>query len=160
MIKKIVHISIFILLYFTIVIPFRNMSMSYFKETAKKEFIQDINIFQDSPRYFSVSLGNENREFVARVPFGMNFFIGIIGLIFISATRKFFFIEVGVQILFGIIIFSSFLYGVKGHPLALQISDMSSIYFLPLSSLFMVVLGFIEKKSLSESHEAKAKRTA
>ncbi|MEP1151855.1 MAG: hypothetical protein ABJH08_09020 [Balneola sp.] len=140
----------FIGLYFQAVIPFREFSMDVLKSNMSENKSAEVKVFEEGARGITVyKIGNVNK-YKARVPFGMNFFIGIIGLVLISSSRKFYLIEIGVQLLFGAIIFSAFLYGVKGNTFLLRISDMASIYFLPLSSLFMVVLAFIEKKALKE----------
>ncbi len=128
--------------------------MLFYKTPVLSNLHEQFVVEKDSPRYLSVIQVNKRKEYAARVPFGMNFFIGIIGLVLISATKKFYYIEVGVQVFFGILIFISFFYGTQGNIIFLQISDMASIYFLPLSSLFMVVLAFIEKKSLQQKDEA------
>ncbi len=151
--KILISIAVFVALYFVAIIPLREGTMSGLVSKFEKTKVNEISVYEQGARGITVTLRGNQGRFKARVPFGMNFFIGIIGLIMISATRKFFFIEVGVQLIFGIIIGASFLWGSAGNVVGLQISDMSSIYFLPLSSLFMVVLAFIEKKSVSVNNE-------
>lgn len=129
----------------------RNVSMSYFSGLIIDNLSEEITVVDSNTRYMSVKKLNEKKEYASRVPFGMNFFIGFIGLILISSSRKFYLIEISVQVIFGVIIFLSFLYGVKGSTFLLRISDMASVYFLPLSSLFMVLLAFIEKKAYKET---------
>ncbi len=127
--------------------------MSEVKAQMFENIDEKIKIFEEGARGVTVYEVGFSQKYKARVPFGMNFFIGIIGLILISATKKFYLIEIGVQIVFGLIIAFSFIYGVQGYISFLRISDMASIYFLPLSSLFMVVLAFIEKKMLKMRSE-------
>ncbi len=127
--------------------------MSEVKAQMFENIDEKIKIFEEGARGVTVYEVGFSQKYKARVPFGMNFFIGIIGLILISATKKFYLIEIGVQIVFGLIIAFSFIYGVQGNISFLRISDMASIYFLPLSSLFMVVLAFIEKKMLKMRSE-------
>lgn len=145
---KTLALVLFILFYFKGVIPLRESAMDQVKSHMYENIDEEIKIFEEGARGVTVYEVGFSQKYKARIPFGMNFFIGIIGLILISATRKFYFIEIGVQVLFGSIIAFSFLYGVQGNISFLRISDMASIYFLPLSSLFMVVLAFIEKKML------------
>ena len=139
---------LFILFYFKGVIPLRESAMNKVKSHMYESIGEEIKVFEEGARGVTVYEVGFSQKYKARIPFGMNFFIGIIGLILISATKKFYFIEIGVQVLFGVIIIFSFLSGIKGNISFLRISDMASIYFLPLSSLFMVVLAFIEKKML------------
>lgn len=150
---KILFLIVFILFYFKGVIPLRERAMSELKTQMFENIDEKIKIFEEGARGVTVYEVGFSQKYKARVPFGMNFFIGIIGLILISATKKFYLIEIGVQILFGLIIAFSFIYGVQGNISFLRISDMASIYFLPLSSLFMVVLAFIEKKMLKMRSE-------
>lgn len=150
---KTLSLVLFILFYFKGVIPLRESAMNKVKSHMYENIDEDIKIFEEGARGVTVYEVGFSQKYKARIPFGMNFFIGIIGLILISATKKFYSIEIGVQILFGVIIVFSFLYGVQGHISFLRISDMASIYFLPLSSLFMVVLAFIEKKMLKMKSE-------
>lgn len=149
-ILKLIFLICFIGIYFQGIIPLREVSMDKLKSEMKVELNNNIKIFEEGARGISVYKMGFPEKYKARVPFGMNFFIGFIGLILISASKKFYLIEISVQIVFGVIIFASFLYGVKGSTFFLRISDMSSVYFLPLSSLFMVVLAFIEKKDFKE----------
>ena len=150
---KTLSLVLFILFYFKGVIPLRESAMNKVKSHMYENIDKDIKIFEEGARGVTVYEVGFSQKYKARIPFGMNFFIGIIGLILISATKKFYSIEIGVQILFGVIIVFSFLFGVQGNISFLRISDMASIYFLPLSSLFMVVLAFIEKKMLKMKSE-------
>lgn len=158
---KFLVLVFFIGVYFQGIIPSREISMDFLKSSMSEKMSTEVKVFEEGARGITVYKVGNIGKYKARVPFGMNFFIGFIGLILISAARKFYFIEIGVQLIFGIIIFSSFLYGVKGNTFLLRISDMASIYFLPLSSLFMVVLAFIEKKAFksSELNEVKVKNS-
>ncbi|MEQ9089787.1 MAG: hypothetical protein RIE52_01785 [Balneola sp.] len=145
---KTLALVLFILFYFKGVIPLRESAMNEINSNMYENIDDKIKIFEEGARGVTVYEVGFSQKYKARIPFGMNFFIGIIGLILISATKKFYFIEIGIQILFGLIIAFSFLYGIQGTISFLRISDMASIYFLPLSSLFMVVLAFIEKNML------------
>jgi|TARA_R100000951_G_scaffold105957_2_gene100091 hypothetical protein len=145
---KLLSLVVFVLIYFKAVIPFREISMEEVKSKLTETISEEIKIYEQGARGVTVYAVGSPQKYKARIPFGMNFFIGIIGLILISATKKFYYIEIGVQLIFGLIIVLSFLYGVKGNISFLRISDMASVYFLPLSSLFMVVLAFIEKKTI------------
>ena len=150
-ILKFISLIIFIGIYFQGVIPVRELTMSKFKSKLNVEMNENIKVRGEGPRAITVYEKGSAESYKARVPFGMNFFIGFIGLILISASKKFYFIEIIVQILLGVLIFLFFLYGVKDNVFLLKISDMISIYFLPLVSLFMVVLAFIEKKALKQT---------
>lgn|GEM_PF-559730 len=150
---KTLALVLFILFYFKGIIPLRESAMNEVKSQMFENIDEKIEIFEEGARGVTVYEVGFSQKYKARIPFGMNFFIGIIGLILISATKKFYSIEIGVQILFGLIIIVSFLNGIKGNVSFLRISDMASIYFLPLSSLFMVVLAFIEKKMIKLKSE-------
>ncbi len=151
---KLLKLIAFVALYFTVLIPVRETTMTFITKNSLEVLKQPISVYEQGNRGITVINTTNGERAKARVPFGMNFFIGVIGLILIDATRKFYFIESAVQVFFGVIIASAFYFGVQGHPMALQIADMSSIYFLPLSSLFMVVLAFIEKKQrTTDQHE-------
>lgn len=150
LIFKVLGLVVFIFAYFNAIIPLREGVMIKVKSKMTERIADNIKIIEEGARGVTVSETSFSTKYKARIPFGMNFFIGMIGLIFISASKKFYGIEIGVQILFGFIILGAFLYGVKGNVTYLRISDMASVYFLPLSSLFMVVLAFIEKKVSKE----------
>jgi hypothetical protein len=144
---KIFMLVLFILFYFKGVISLREVTMDKVKVAMVESMSDKVNVFEEGARGVTVFVTGSPQKYKARIPFGMNFFIGIIGLILISASKKFYYIEIAVQIFFGLIIIFSFLHGVKDNVFFLRISDMASVYFLPLSSLFMVVLAFIEKKT-------------
>lgn len=137
----------FITVYFFGIIPAREASMTQIKSQMNEKIVESFTVFEEGNRGVTVQEKKTQKKYKARVPFGMNFFIGMIGLIIISAKKKYYIIESVAQIIFGVFITLSFLIGVQGYAFLLQISDMLSVYFLPLVSLFMVVLAFIEKKS-------------
>lgn len=143
---KIVFIVTFIVIYFFAIIPVREVGMSFLKQRVHETKSDKIEIFEEGARGMTVNEVGKSKVYKARISFGMNFFIGFLGLIVISSHRRYFYSEILVQIFFTILIFGSYLNGVKGSVISLQIADMSSVYFLPLSSLFMVVLGFMDRK--------------
>lgn len=153
---KILGLIFFIACYFIAVIPAREAAMKKVKTETSKNIANTVKVFQEGERGIIVYKQGTPEKFKARISFGMNFFIGIIGLILISASNKFYLIEIAVQILFGALIIITFFSGIKGNIAMLRISNMTSVYFLPLSSLFMVVLAFMEKKSLKQklAHES------
>lgn len=146
LIVKFIFIIAFVGLYFVAIIPVREVGMTFLKEKVHEIKSENIDIFEEGARGMTVNEVGNSKMYKARISFGMNFFIGILGLITISAHRRYFISEVLIQLFFTALIFSAYLKGVQGSPIFLQIADMSSVYFLPLSSLFMVVLGFMDRK--------------
>lgn len=142
--------AFFALLYFKGIIPVRGLTMDAVSSYIESNKTEDVLILKKAARTVTVGLDGCADEYQVRVPFGMNFFIGILGLTFMSASRKYFYAEVITQIVCGVVIFLTVAIGVQSFYTMLIISDLFSIYLLPLSSLVMVILAFIEKKQLKE----------
>ena len=87
---KLLSLVVFVLIYFKAVIPMREISMSEVKSKLTETIAEEIKVFELGARGVTVYAVGSPQKYKARIPFGMNFFIGIIGLILISATRKFF----------------------------------------------------------------------
>ena len=141
---------LFTLAYFNMIIPLRETIMIQVNTTIRENLPAHIFVEEEGKRAMNLGVSNTNKIYKIRMSYGMNFFIGVLGLIIISAPRKYFWIEFIIQAVCGVIIFITAYLGIVFLNHFLVISDLFSIYLLPLSSLIMVILAFIEKKHAKE----------
>ena len=146
-IRKLIVTATFLVTYMYLAIPVRTEIANSLKSYVKENKSEDVIVISELAR--SIVLGEKYSfyEYRIRIPFSKNFVFGVIGLIFLSAEKRFFFAEAITQLVCGMIIFTTAVIGISNATYFLIISDLFSVYFLPLSSLLMVVLAFREKKS-------------
>ncbi|MEX0856896.1 MAG: hypothetical protein WD016_02020 [Balneolaceae bacterium] len=93
-------------------------------------------------------------EFYIAVPFGLQFLIGMLGLVSIRADKKYYLALVIIQVVGGILTVSFFYLGALYLKYLLICADLTIRYLTPLCSLGTVPLAFIQKRQ--QLHEARA----
>ena len=73
---KLLSLVVFVLIYFKAVIPFREISMEEVKSKLTEIISEEIKIYEQGARGVTVYAVGSPQKYKARIPFGMNFFIG------------------------------------------------------------------------------------
>lgn len=86
-----------------------------------------------------------------KFPFGMFFLFALLGLVAIAGDKRFYMYLIFVHIA-GVILSNIFLYvGLKYSPWLIAITDLLTRYLIPLCSMGMVPLAYLEKRKLSDA---------
>lgn len=113
------------------------------------EIDSDLIFYSQSSVSFTFEY-NANTEFTKKmykIPFGMFFLFSMIGLIMLGSRKEAFYILIVIHFLGGIISFLALIYSVPDHPYYLVIPDMIGRYLIPLLSLGLVALSYLQKKN-------------
>ncbi len=110
---------------------------------------EDVGFMAESSVSFTAFLlgGKTPHGWQYKIPFGSFFLFSMIGLIIIDSKRKHYYILTSIHLIGGVISFSFFVLGINTFTQFLVIPDIISRYLLPVCSLGVVALSYLEKKN-------------
>ncbi len=110
---------------------------------------EDIGFMAESSVSFTAFLLSEVKPhgWQYKIPFGSFFLFSAIGLIIIDSERKHYYILSLIHFIGGIVSFSFFVLGINVFTPVLIIPDIIARYLMPVCSLGVVALSYLEKKN-------------
>lgn len=159
LVKKIALAITFVLVYFFGIREARGIIHDFHLGTVLPEeygvFSQDF-LFT-SPTSVSFSFYREtdivHKIWIYKIPFGLFFLIAVISLILLQSDKKFFSYLVFVQIFLGFLSFIGLFLAKYVSITLLSIPDLLSRYLIPLCSLGLVALAYMEQKNKISEHD-------
>jgi hypothetical protein len=147
-----------IVIYFLLLRPFRAEFNQYVYQPVVQQSIEQSDQLFEGGESSSVSSYliwgdtiESGKDLHIKVPFGLHFLLAIIGLVLISAKRSFYLYLLGVQVGGSLMALFCLYLGSLTIVQLLIISDLLLRYLVPLCSLGMVPLAFIDqRKSIHE----------
>lgn len=154
--KKVFIVVLVALVYFVGVRGIRsaihNYHMGSILPDEYGEINEDLIFYSQSSVSFTFEY-NSNKEFTKKmykIPFGMFFLFALVGLIFIGVVKQSYYYLAGIHFGGGFISFLALWYSIPNHPYFLVIPDMISRYLIPLLSLGLVALSYLQKKNSTD----------
>ncbi|MEX0719389.1 MAG: hypothetical protein WD059_01895 [Balneolaceae bacterium] len=149
--SRILLTALILLVYFFLLRPIRgeiNQTIFPLVEQSIQESDSQISYSQSGTVSNRIEWGDISnpKELYLKIPFGLNFLIGIIGLILVKAENRYYWILAAIQLGGGIVAFASFYFGTVSSANFLIITDLIMRYLMPLCSLGIVPLAFIQKR--------------
>lgn len=120
------------------------------------EINSNLSFYTEGAVSFSFTLSSDS-NFTSKkykIPFGLFFLLPLIGLVILGTLRQDFFVLISIHLLGGIISFLALIYAIPEHPYVLIIPDMLSRYLIPLLSLGLVALSYLQKKNSTDENGA------
>lgn len=149
--KKIVLVILYVLFHIFILRGIRTALFTFQVESQliqQVEKIENLSVFELQQRmiFLTYEKPGYTKEWEYKFPFGYFFLIAITGLILIGADKKFYMILIGIHL--GSVILTSIIFAVSMYfsTWLLIVCDLLSGYLVPLSSLGIVPLAFLEKR--------------
>lgn len=116
--------------------------------TAQNDVSKDYSVKKKTTILkFDIGSTKTVENWVFKLPFGMFFLFGCIGLVLVDSKRKDFLILVSIHLIGGIISTAFMWIGINSSSSLLIIPDALSRYFIPLCSLGLVALVYIQNKN-------------
>jgi hypothetical protein len=157
--KKAVLVSIYILFHLFILREVRTSFFGFQADALVYENTTDIenlsvNKLGSRLIYLEYQSDDFQKVWHYKFPFGFFFLLGMVGLILIGSNKNFYLILTAIHLIVAIIAGFIFYYLIDQSVWWLAVCDMLSRYFIPLASIGIIPLSFLEKRNLL--HEEKA----
>ncbi|MFD2532777.1 hypothetical protein [Gracilimonas halophila] len=157
--KKTVLVTIYILFHLFVLREIRTNMFAWQTQTFVSDGvpqIEEVSINNLGTRLVYIEYETEDFQKIwhYKFPFGFFFLLGMIGLILIGSNKNFYLILTAIHLIVAIIAGFIFYYLIDQSVWWLAVCDMLSRYFIPLASIGIIPLSFLEKRNLL--HEEKA----
>lgn len=151
MVKKITLITLYLLFHLFVMRDVRTWMFSSQFDADLIERVENstnlrFEILDIRLVYFEYEKDDFHKFWHYKVPFGSFFLIGMVGLIVLNARRHYYFILIGIHVLVLLICSIIFMMDIAQYYQLLIITDLLSRYLIPLCSIGIIPLAFLERK--------------
>lgn len=159
LLRKALYIAVFVSIYFLGIREIRALIHDAHLGTVLPEqygqISSELSFYpQSSVSFTFFKTGTEFKpEWQYKIPFGLFFLLAILGLISIGADNRMFVYLVSIHFAAGLLSFLMMVIAVNGLRSFIIIPDLISRYLIPLCSLGLVALTYLEQKNKISEYE-------